>query len=433
MHYAIVVPEKKIQEIKDILSKNNLYDKSKGICKIKKNESQKNNVGKRIIHTLRKKSIKLQDTNTKIHDIFPELKCDITDLEILIIEDELEKKNKHYQLETFVHDFIKRICIKYNLDKEKCFINTPSRWTIYGNMALFRKNVFSSSQWTFLSTLHSSDKSAFYEGIAKYLGVTHIAMNAPIPSDNLMRIPISFVPLYGDFGPKVSKNPTENDFKEAFWVTIKQNNIYQVWSPMFSRGNIKEKARILTFKNVENTIVADLYAGIGYFAFSYLKAKAKRVFCWEINPWSIEGLYRGAYLNKFIFKKSSDLNNSYTDPLIVFENTNTLANKQLAGKTKNIRHINLGLLPSSEDSWPVATKILDPKMGGWIHVHAAVCDKEIYNWTNKSKDKFTELFENQWEITIEHIEKIKRFSPKLLHIVVDLSCVPKTKKKNIIY
>ncbi|CCJ30519.1 unnamed protein product [Pneumocystis jirovecii] len=429
MHYAIIVPKQKIQEIKNILIKSDLYDQFRGICRIKENELQKNNVEKRIIHTLRKKSVKFQKTNIEIQKIFPELKCDVADLDILIVEDKLERKNKHYELETFIHDFIKKISTRYKLDEDKCIIRTPTRWTIYGNMALLPKNAFSSSQWTFLSTLHSLDRLAFYEGIAKYIGVTHIAMNATIPPNDPMRIPVSFVPLYGDFGPRISKNPTKKDFEEAFWVTTKQNGIYQVWSPMytmFSRGN--KKARIFRFPDVKNAIIADLYAGIGYFAFSYLKAKAKKVFCWEINPWSIEGLCRGAQLNKFTYKKSNDLNNNYDDQLIVFENTNKLANKQLAEKTKNIRHINLGLLPSSEDSWPIATKMLDSEIGGWIHVHAAVCDKEIYSWTNKSKEKFTELFKHQWEVKIEHIEKVKRFSPKSLHIVVDLSCIPKTKK-----
>src|SRR5690606_6675835 len=42
----------------------------------------------------------------------------------------------------------------------------------------------------------------------------------------------------------------------------------------------------------------DLYAGIGYFAFSYARL-GLRVLCWEVNPWSVEGLRRGAEANGF--------------------------------------------------------------------------------------------------------------------------------------
>ncbi|KAG4301014.1 hypothetical protein PCK1_002713 [Pneumocystis canis] len=434
MHYIIIAPTSKIQEIKNILVNNNLYDKSRGIHQLKQEEKQEKCFKKYMIHTLRKKSIKSGNINTKIQEIFPELGNSTEDLNISITEDTLQKKNicqPKICINNFIHNFIQKICTKYGLDEKICFINIPSRWIIYGDMALLPMNTFSSSQWTFLfSTLDIFEKLSFYKGISECLGVTHLAMNAPIPFDDPMRVPIAFIPLYGDFGPNVLKNPTKKDFEEAYWVTTKQNGIYQVWSPvhtMFSRKNIKEKNRILRFPDVENEIIADLYAGIGYFAFSYLKAKAKKILCWEINPWSIEGLCRGAKLNNFTYKKVNNLHDSYDDQLIIFHNTNALANEQLAKKVKNIRHINLGLLPSSEDSWDVATKILDSKIGGWIHVHAAVCDKKIDDWVNKCRDKFIVLFKNEWNIKIEHIEKIKRFSSKLLHIVVDLFCIPKTK------
>ncbi|EMR11158.1 hypothetical protein PNEG_00754 [Pneumocystis murina B123] len=326
---------------------------------------------------------------------------------------------------------------KYKIDEKIASFNIPSRWTIYGNMLLFSFNSFSSSQWTlFFSKLEISDKTLFYKGISEIFGVTHLALNGKIPPNDEMRIPEKFVPLYGDFGFKVKGNPTEKDFKEAFWASTKQNGIFQVWSPMytmFSRGNIKEKARILMLPGVKDAIIADLYAGIGYFAFFYLKAKAKHVFCWEINPWSVEGLCRGAKLNNFKYEKVSNLDKNYeNNQLIIFENNNILASKQLAGKIKNIRHINLGLLPSSEDSWLTCTKILDSEVGGWIHVHAAVYNKEIYNWTNKCKDKFTSLFKNNWKIQIQHVENVKQISPKKLHIVVDLLCIPKNKISPII-
>ena len=40
--------------------------------------------------------------------------------------------------------------------------------------------------------------------------------------------------------------------------------------------------------------------------------------------------------------------------------------------------INLGLIPSSEDSWPSACKALKPSTGGWLHIHANVTASELY-------------------------------------------------------
>ena len=47
-------------------------------------------------------------------------------------------------------------------------------------------------------------------------------------------------------------------------------------------------------RSLGKSVLWDLYAGIGYFAFSYAKAGVGKVLCWEINPWSVDGLRRGA-------------------------------------------------------------------------------------------------------------------------------------------
>ena len=135
-------------------------------------------------------------------------------------------------------------------------------------------------------------------------------------SENILRSPVNLTPLYGDFGstptPQTISNPTATDFANALWVTARQNGIWQTWAPlytMFSRGNVREKARILNLPTLTTGLdtasaAVDLYAGIGYFAFSYRKSSQalekgiKQVLCWEINPWSVEGLRRGAEMNK---------------------------------------------------------------------------------------------------------------------------------------
>lgn len=345
-------------------------------------------------------------------------------------------------------------------------------YTVYGCMLLLPQNALEGPEWSPLEPLihhnNINNKNTalndLYKSIAKELKITHIASNKPIPlhhhphhppppanvantcndntnnntptsSENILRAPINFTPLYGDFGPETCSqpHPTQEDFDKAFWVTAKQNGIYQVWAPrwtMFSRGNISEKARLLTLGSVREAVedaavrggreggeeeegeeeeeerelqppgfaAIDLYAGIGYFAFSYLRAGADQVWCWDINPWSIEGLLRGAKANKWeavllshgrdhfdgdLLQETATTSMPKETPkkgirkakLLIFNESNIHAPERLQqylfpppppplpqphhhSPQILIRHINLGLLPSSRESLSLAAQIL---------------------------------------------------------------------------
>ncbi|KAF8001153.1 hypothetical protein HF325_004942 [Metschnikowia pulcherrima] len=168
-------------------------------------------------------------------------------------------------------------------------------------MVLFGTGSFDLEIWTSAFECQIN-KAHFFKSIAKaFTGkFTHFAINKPIIEDDVMRRPFNLIPLWGDFGPEPTpdlySNPSESDLRNAFWCNAVQNGIRQTWAPrytMFSRGNIKEKKRILdSYTSLHGKTVLDMYAGIGYFTLSYLSNGAT-VFCWEINPWSIEGLVRG--------------------------------------------------------------------------------------------------------------------------------------------
>ena len=118
---------------------------------------------------------------------------------------------------------------------------------------------------------------------------------------------------------------------------------------MFSRGNIAEKTRILRLEtlkperlgaSVEETSAVDLYAGIGYFAFSFAKAGVGTVLCWEINPWSVEGFKRGAGRNKWTVtsvrgKVTGDWNLEGSK-FIAFEESNAHASEVCLCMTDNL-------------------------------------------------------------------------------------------------
>ncbi|AEO61455.1 hypothetical protein MYCTH_2311624 [Thermothelomyces thermophilus ATCC 42464] len=280
-----------------------------------------------------------------------------------------------------------------NVDTKRLLLaGAPKRWVVYEPMVLLPSGSFTNQPWpALLSSLYPSQREALWTAILGQLSptnkppLTHLAINEGIPlhlpsqpsgtegddnpageeehkEENLLRSPTRLQPLHGSFGnSSPPANPTPSDFDSAFWVSTKQNGLVQTWAPlhtMFSRGNIKEKARLLSFhhrtrpgpgsgsgpgtrseagqddapptaktmtppqapaadlrggggttrsmgsssssssRRQQRQYAVDLYAGIGYFAFSYARL-GLRVLCWELNPWSVEGLRRGAAANGF--------------------------------------------------------------------------------------------------------------------------------------
>lgn len=331
-------------------------------------------------------------------------------------------------------------------------------YTIYGCMLLLPSGAFESPEWREAAGHHSSeDLRRLYRLIAKHLKVTHIAINKPIPAleengqrENVIRAPINLTPLYGDFGPRTcSSPPSQSDFDSAFWVTAKQNGIFQTWAPrwtMFSRGNISEKARLISLPSVQRAVhegkvngkgctAVDLYAGIGYFAFSYLRAGFSNVLCWDLNPWSIEGLRRGADANKWpsILYSEHDSMEDLTETdakVLIFNESNENATKRIQEKRCNlppVRHVNCGLLPTSHGSWQTALDVLDPNRGGWIHVHENFAIEEIEQKVQEVQETFQELVGKtcaETNVEVEHVNRLKSYAPGVMHCVLDIHIPP---------
>jgi tRNA wybutosine-synthesizing protein 2 len=355
----------------------------------------------------------------------------------------------------------------------------PNGYSVYKPMLLLPHNALSSAPWQSLISTHPVNSEAMgrvWQSMVESVGATHIAINSPIPlstsptstsspstittsKENILRSPANLTPLYGDFGPAPTSHtimsPTAVDFMNTLWVTTRQNGIWQTWAPlytMFSRGNLREKARILTLPSVKTDLdsasaAVDLYAGIGYFAFSYkksgeeLESGIKQVLCWEINPWSVEGLRRGAEMNGWtcrVFQSSEDerhhvlypVDNSHSShvDLLVFQTSNEGAGRDYASVPSPklpIRHVNLGLLPSSKLSWRVAVTMLDKQRGGWIHVHENVGIKDIETKRRAVEQEFQSLVAQvdglgTKDILVEHVEKVKMYAPGVVHCVFDV-------------
>lgn len=309
--------------------------------------------------------------------------------------------------------------------------------------------------------------------------------------ENVLRSPSGLVPVYGDWGIRLSSltpgersrllhYPATQDFGNAFWTSTSQHEgITQCWAPlytMFSRGNVSEKARILGLQSsflglttdslghqeeVGNVDVVDFYVGIGYFAFCYLKRGVRRVYGWDINPWSIEGLRRGCEKNGWkclVIKvdgngdvegglqqlveriregerqrQAEDVircvaflgDNRWTAKVMEELETESL---RMRRPGLNVRHANLGLLPTSKDSWLNAIKILvsmsERRRGGWAHIHENVDVRKIENMTEEIAKDVDGLIKSQsgsrhYDVSILHVEHVKTYAPGVMHCVFD--------------
>lgn len=368
----------------------------------------------------------------------------------------------------------------------------PKKYTAYPPLLLLPVNFASATpEWqTTYESLGRSEKLKLFASIAatfKPQVITHVAINAAIgrksPEDgsaNITRSPSDITPVYGDFGPTSLLHPdgnrgqpTQADFDAAFWVSTTQNGgIIQTWAPlwtMFSKGNITEKARILGEGNsmrgltseeigedLNNVEVADFYVGIGYFAFSYLKRGIKTVFGWEINGWSVEGLKRGCARNGWecivvriteieqLEQGGSEkivqcLQRPSNGTCIVLWGDNESAARVLHEIQKtyeekvlrrlNLRHVNLGLLPTAKPSWRIAVRILHPTYGGWLHVHENVDIKEIETKRQEMVADFRKLVqttrEGLWHVSCGHVEQVKTYAPGVMHCVFDIEIATK--------
>lgn len=388
--------------------------------------------------------------------------------------------------------------------REGLLASVPKRWTVYAPLVLLPTGSLSSEAWR--EVLDHAPREAVEELWQGVLGavasvgggekVTHLAINHPIPGsvedENVIRAPSHLRMLLGDFGPAISAERWalgpgsarkeagtggvvggsegdgegrigEKDFERAFWVRTRQNGIFQSWAPrwtMFSRGNVTEKARVLNFgaastwssdeeNGEEVQIAVDLYAGIGYFTLSYLSL-GYAVLAWEINPFSIEGLRRGAVGNGFeVLVVNGEPDWEAVSEVVkrrgvvVFAEDNKGAWERFqeglralgglqSGRWK-VRHVNLGLLPSSRMGWDVGGAFLGEGEEGWMHVHENI--KEGGEEENERGREIVGVVrgvvggggKEEVDVKVMNVAVVKGFGPGVRHVVFDVWVGPKGK------
>ena len=359
-----------------------------------------------------------------------------------------QKNPLHTALQTALSSLPAHILSSLHLTPKSLLTSFPNNYSIYPPLLLLPHNTLTSPPWhTFLHTYpHTHPLSqSLWSHLASATHTSHIAVNAPIlprttptGAANILRSPLNLTPLYGNFGPAVSpNNPTHSDFATALWATSTQNGLHQTWAPlhtMFSRGNMREKTRVLKLPDIaSNQTVVDMYAGIGYFAFSYKKAGAGKVVCFEMNGWSVEGLRRGVERNGWSYRiftgdevpRESEVLDADVD-FLIFQTSNAHALRILTRLRKSvppIRHINLGLLPDARSAWRDAAHLLDAREGGCVRVHENVGAGEIGERKREVEGAFRGYLDGsvrRVRVKVEHVERVKMYAPGVVHCVFDV-------------
>ncbi|KAK8943174.1 tRNA wybutosine-synthesizing protein 2/3/4 [Platanthera zijinensis] len=194
------------------------------------------------------------------------------------------------------------------------------------------------------------------------------------------------------------------------WVTHQENGIlysFDATKCMFSSGNLSEKLR-MGWLDCSDEVVVDLFAGIGYFVLPFLlKAKAKLVYACEWNLQAIKALRHNIHAN------------SVADTCIILEGDNRVtAPRDVADR------VCLGLLPSSESSWRTAVRALKTQ-GGLLHIHGNVKDSDEKSWCEHIVESIGGIAESEglrWDVSIQHVERVKSYGPRIRHLVADVRC-----------
>lgn len=202
-----------------------------------------------------------------------------------------------------------------------------------------------------------------------------------------------------------------------FWTSTRQNGVTYCWKPactMFSAGNISEKLRIAAKINAEDEVVLDLYAGIGYFALPFIvHSKARLVIAVDMNEHSIEGLRRGLAENRISQSK-----------IEIYHGRNE---EFISRYQSRCNRVNLGLIPSSEQGWPLAILALADS-GGILHLHQNIQkggERQFEEYLLATLGcLFVSLRKEKCTVQVLNVHRVKWYAPRVMHCVFDLLVRP---------
>ncbi|MBZ9571438.1 class I SAM-dependent methyltransferase family protein [Methanobrevibacter sp. TMH8] len=174
---------------------------------------------------------------------------------------------------------------------------------------------------------------------------------------------------------------------------------------MWSKGNTTERMRIANLVQ-ENEIVVDMFAGIGYFSIPIAKKSSlKKIYSIEINPDSYYYLKENIKLNKI--NEKSNKTKGYDVMETILGDSNEIVRDLSADR------IIMGYVKTTHEFLNSAIESLNPE--GIIHYHETVPEKLMLT---RPINRIEESANNR-EVEILNNRIIKRYSPGVVHTVVD--------------
>jgi tRNA wybutosine-synthesizing protein 2 len=170
---------------------------------------------------------------------------------------------------------------------------------------------------------------------------------------------------------------------------------------MWSKGNTNERLRIAKLVKSGETIV-DMFAGIGYFSIPIAcHSQAKKIFSIEINPDSYHYLKNNIDLNKI------NTNTDYERIEAILGDCSEVTTK-LSGD-----RVLMGYVKTTHHYLDVAIDCVN--YGGVIHYHETVPEKLM---NSRPYERIVKSA-NDRKVEILGTKIIKKYSPGVVHIVVD--------------
>ena len=254
----------------------------------------------------------------------------------------------------------------------------PSKWERFADVAILPRGSFSEDFW-------GADES-LWEAIAEALGAKRLGRMGEVSGE------------YRESGIELLLGGDD-------WVERTENGTkfgYHFTSTMWSRGNVNIRRSIAESVG-PGEVVCDLYAGIGYYCLPILvHSEALIVHACEINPESVRSLEWGLRAN------------GVQDRCRVHEGDNKVSTSDLNGVADRVL---LGLLPSSEDGFETAMRVLKDS-GGVLHVHGLALAGSYDSWLESVEANLSAL--RPGASLTSRVERVKSYAPHWEHCVLEV-------------
>ncbi|MEW6592711.1 MAG: class I SAM-dependent methyltransferase family protein [Candidatus Hadarchaeota archaeon] len=171
---------------------------------------------------------------------------------------------------------------------------------------------------------------------------------------------------------------------------------------MFSKGNVQERGRLPKLVR-DGEVVVDMFTGVGQFSIPIAKhSRPSRVYSIEVNPVAHGYLVENVRINKV---------GHIVVPLL--GDCEKVSPRGVADR------VVMGLLHVTHKYLPLAMEVLKPE-GGVIHYHETVPSKLRFE---RPVERITEAAAGR-EVKIVGKHFIKRYSPRVDHVVIDAQVGP---------